>query len=115
MIFLINSFSLKMITSFPNDFRCDTISKERFDYYKQHAVSYIGNTGLANILNVDYNRESLKIRGGDVLLVADINGGRIPDDATTLPHNVTIRYLCVQVLKSDDGLAESKEKIIMEE
>lgn len=115
MIFLTSSFSLKMLTSFPSDYRCDKISKEKFDYYKQHAVSYMGNKGLANILNVDYNREPLKLRGGDFVLVADINGGRIPDDATTLPHNVTLRYLCVQI-KSNNGFdIESEEKIIMEE
>ena len=114
MIFLANSFSLQMLTTFPSDYRCIEISKEKFDYYKQHAMSYVGHKDLANLLNVDYNRESLKSREGDVLLVAQIIGGRLPEGAITLPHNVSIKYLCVQVLKSDDGFVES-EKIIMEE
>ncbi len=114
MIFLANSFSLQMLTSFPSDFRCDEISKEKFDYYKEHAVSYVGHNDLANLLNVDYNRESLKLRGGDFLLVAQLMGGRLPEGATRLPDNVSIKYLCVQVIKSDEDFVES-EKIIMEE
>ena len=108
MIFLANSFSLQMLTTFPSDYRCMEINKEKFDYYKQHAVSYVGHRDLANLLHVDYNRESLKLREGDVLLVAQIIGGRLPEGATTLPHNVSIKYLCVQVLKSNNGLLESE-------
>lgn len=114
MIFLANSFSLQMLTSFPSDYRCMEINKEKFDYYKQHAVSFVGHKDLANLLNVDYNRESLKLREGDVLLVAQIIGGRLPEGATTLPHNVSIKYLCVHVLESNNGFVE-REKITMEE
>lgn len=116
MIFLTNSFSLQMLTKFPSDFRCTEITKEKFDYYKQQAVSYIGHHDLAYLLSVDYNRESLKLREGDVLLVAQIMGGRLPEGATTLPDNVSIKYLCVHVLEnsnqSNNGL---KDKILMEE
>lgn len=112
MIFLANSFSLQMLTTFPSNYRCDEISKEKFDYYKEHAVSYVGHKDLAKLLNVDYNRESLKLRDGDILLVAQITGGRLPEGATTLPHNVSIKYLCVQVLESETGL---KDECIIEE
>ena len=116
MIFLTNSFSLQMLTSFPSDFRCVEISKEKFDYYKEHAVSYIGHQDLAYLLSVDYNRESLKLREGDILLVAQLMGGRLPEGATNLPDNVGIKCLCVQVLKkSDDGFDVECEKMIMEE
>ena len=116
MIFLTNSFSFQMITHFPCDTHTVEITKEKFDYYKQHAISYIGNENLANLLNVDYNRESLKLREGDVLLVAQLMGGKLPKGATELPHNVSIKYLCVQILKneSNSGL-ETKITITMEE
>ena len=114
MIFLANSFSLQMLTTFPSKYECIEISKEKFDYYKEHALSYIGHKDLANLLNVNYNRESLKLREGDVLLVAQITGGRLPEGATTLPHNVSIKYLCVKMLESNTGFIES-EKIKMEE
>jgi len=115
MIFLASSFSFQMITNFPSDLHTDEITKEKFDYYKQHAISYMGNEDLANLLNVDYNRESLKLRGGDVLLVAQLMGGKLPKGATELPHNVSIKYLCIHILKneSDKGLLETE--ITMEE
>lgn len=115
MIFLANSFSFQMITNFPFDSHTEEITKEKFDYYKQHAVSYMGNEDLANLLDVDYNRESLKLRGGDVLLVAQLMGGKLPKGATELPHNVSIKYLCMQILKdkSENGLFETE--ITMEE
>ena len=114
MIFLANSFSLQMITRFPSDYKVDELTKEKFDYYKQHAVSYIGHRDIANLLGVEYNRESLKLREGDALLVAQVVGGRLPEGATTLPHDVSIRYFCVHMLKSNNGLKET-EKILMEE
>ena len=112
MIFLANSFSLQMITAFPVEFKCDEISREKFDYYKQHAVSYIGHEDLARMLNVDYNRQSLKLRDGDILLVAQLVGGRLPEGATTMPEGVDIKYLCVQILENE---RKNVEKIIMEE
>ena len=115
MIFLANSFSFQMITHFPCDTHTVEITKEKFDYYKQHAVSYVGHKDLANLLDVDYNRESLKLRDGDILLVAQLMGGRLPEGATKLPHNVSIKYLCMQILKneSENGLIETE--ITMEE
>ena len=43
-------------------------------------------------------------------------GGKLPKGATELPHNVSIKYLCVQILKneSNSGL-ETKITITMEE
>lgn len=115
MIFLANSFSFQMITHFPCDTHTVEITKEKFDYYKQHAVSYVGHKDLAKLLNVDYNRESLKLRDGDILLVAQLMGGRLPEGATELPRNVSIKYLCMQLLKneSENGLFETE--ITMEE
>lgn len=105
-----------MITHFPCDTHTVEITKERFDYYKQHAVSYVGHRDLAKLLDVDYNRESLKLRDGDILLVAQLMGGRLPEGATELPHNVSIKYLCMQILKNEsdnNGLLETE--ITMEE
>lgn len=115
MIFLASSFSLQMITHFPYDSHTEEITKEKFDYYKKHAISYVGNEDLANLLDVNYNRESLKLREGDVLLVAQLMGGKLPHGATSLPHNVSIKYVCMHILKNHSDESSEAEQIIMEE
>ena len=114
MKFIANAFSLQMLTNPNGCVRYNEISKERFDYLSHDAISYVGHEDLANILGVTFNRESLKLRQGDTLLVAQVTGGRLPIGATELPQGVVLRYYCVQVTESNTVLL-GKEKIKMEE
>ena len=113
MIFLANSFSLQMLTSSHAISKCDEISEEKFNQYKDHAESHIGNQDLANMLGVEYHRTGFKMRPGDVLLVAQLSGGRLPEGATTLPDDVKIRYWCVKLLGESES--QNNEEILMEE
>lgn len=114
MKFIANAFSLQMLTTTGGCMQWNEISKEKFDLLTQDAISYVGHEDMAHMLNVEYNRETLKLREGDVLLVAQVTGGRLPTGATTLPGNVTIRYYCVQIVKTNTDLF-GNEKILMEE
>ena len=108
MKFIANSFSLQMTAVNSGIMQWNEISKEKFDSLSQDAISYIGHEDLANILGVEYRRESLKLRQGDVLLVAQVTGGRLPEGAPELPENIVIRYFCVQIVETGNKLLENE-------
>lgn len=63
-------------------------------------VSVIGHDQTAKILNVNglkANRVNIKLEKGDILYVAQLMGGRLPEGATTLPKEFTIKYLKVTI------------------
>lgn len=51
----------------------------------------------ADILGKDvaFNRTSLRLRKGDVLFVAQVVGGRLPEGCTTLPEGFELAWLKV--------------------
>lgn len=57
-------------------------------------------TVLSSILNreVKFNRASIKLNIGDVLYVAQIQGGRLPEGSTTLPEGFTFTFVKVELL-----------------
>ena len=114
MKFIANAFSLQMPIMPSGLAQWNEITKERFDYLCQDAISYVGHEDIAKMLGVECNRETLKLRENDVLLVAQVTGGRLPKGATKLPDDVTIKYYCVQIIEANTKLL-GKEKIIMEE
>ena len=67
------------------------------------AVSVIGHVDTANVLSdilgrdVPYNRVSIQLQPGDVLYVAQVVGGRLPEGATTLPEGFKMKFLRVVV------------------
>ena len=103
MKFIANSFSLQMLTMPTNTAKINEITEEMFKELADGAISYIGHEDLANLLGFEHNRESLKLRQGDVLLVAQVTGGRLPVGATTLPENVVLKYFCVQITESNES------------
>ena len=114
MKFIANAFSLQMPIMSSGLAQWNEITKERFDYLCQDAISYVGHEDIAKMLSVECNRETLKLREKDVLLVAQVTGGRLPKGATKLPDDVTIKYYCVQIIEANTKLLD-KEKISMEE
>lgn len=63
--------------------------------------SVVGHQDTANVLTtllgveVPFNRESVKLTTGDVLYVAQVSGGRLPEGATTLPQGFELVFLKV--------------------
>jgi hypothetical protein len=90
--FIGNAFSLQMCRDFPANIHVDTL--EEIPNLSE-CISIIGHQDLANILGVPMNRESIKLQDNDVLIVAQVMGGRLPEGSTTLPEGVTIQFLKV--------------------
>ena len=55
------------------------------DKLPQGLTSVIGHKDTANVLGVKMNRINVTLRKGAVAYVAQLQGGRLPEGATTLP------------------------------
>lgn len=101
MIKLVNAFSLNML-----DGNCNYIVPEieRLSIERSKAMlskgfkSYIGHEDMAKVLSemtgydVEFRRETLKIKEGDSLLVAQYSGPRLPEGATKLPEGAKVLF-----------------------
>ena len=98
-------------------FDCHKISKKEFLMWSFDAYSCINKKNLANILNVAYNPEPVQLRPGDILLVAHLKGGRLPDHANEIDDNgnVILEYYCYRVFDPNTHVIANKEEILMEE
>jgi len=69
----------------------------------QEWVSCVGHADTAllfsNLLNteVQMNRCSTSLQFGDVILVGQYNGPRLPEGATSLPEGAKIRWMMIEV------------------
>ena len=69
----------------------------------EEAVSCIGHPDTAAVVSdilgreVPCNRTSISLSDGDVLYVAQLTGGRLPEGATTLPEGFSLSFRRVTV------------------
>ena len=59
--------------------------------------SAIGHADTAAVLGVPMARINVTLKKGDVAYVAQLQGGRLPEGATTLPEGFSFRFLRVEV------------------
>ena len=95
-VFISNAFSLQMLSS-DCMISVEEIPEEDFNNIKNIAKSVVGHEDTANVLGVGFNRESITLNKGDVLYVAQIIGGRLPEGATTLPDGFKFKFLKVAI------------------
>ena len=105
MIILSNAFSYNMIETFP----CAQIAKEvslaefTEELKKGGWKSSIGHADMANMLTemtgvkIEMNRCNDSLSAGDVLLLAQYSGPRLPEGATSLPEGAKIKFLKVTI------------------
>ena len=69
-------------------------------------VSCVGHLDTANVVStllggkeVKCNRVSITLNKGDILYVAQVTGGRLPEGATTLPEGFEIVFKRVEILE----------------
>lgn len=91
-IFLLNAFSLQMISG-----NC-TIKVTEVDSLPDGLTSAIGHQDTANVLGVEMNRVNVKLDVGDTAYVAQLQGGRLPEGSTTLPQGFSFKFYKVSVL-----------------
>ena len=84
-----------MVSSFPATVKVKECSKE--EALAPDNVSIVGHPDTAAVLGVKFNRVSVKLNKGDVLYVAQIVGGRLPEGCTTLPEGFTFKFLKVTI------------------
>lgn len=97
--FLGNAFSLQMV---PGDAIIGVTEIEP-EEVPEDAMSVVGHPDTANVVSgilgrqVPCNRASIRLEQGDVLYVAQLTGGRLPEGATALPEGFTLKWLKVVV------------------
>ena len=96
MKYVSNAFSLGMLKEDCN-LTVTEISEDAFNGIKENCISCVGHEDTANILGVVCNRASITLEKGDVLFVAQLQGGRLPEGATKLPDGFSFKFLKVRV------------------
>lgn len=90
-VYLLNAFSLQMV-----DIPCSVRFTE-VDSLPDGLTSAIGHADTANVLGVTANRVNVHLDAGDVAYVAQLQGGRLPEGATTLPDGFKFKFVKVEV------------------
>jgi hypothetical protein len=103
---VLNAFSLQMIEGLGEttiDFApiTEKAAKKIIDICK--VESYIGHQDFATVLTntlgkeIPFNRANAKLERGELALVCQLSGGRLPEGCTTLPENISIKYYLIEV------------------
>lgn len=100
MKYLCNAFSMQMIDlTKPTSINITPVAME--EVAESGAESVIGHQDTANVLStllgveVPMQRKSVRLEDDDVLYVAQVTGGRLPEGATTLPEGMKFVFLKV--------------------
>jgi hypothetical protein len=98
MKYINNAFSPSMVDLAKFTISFEEISREQFEAEKKGAISVVGHQNTAEALGVAFNRTTLKLKGGDVLLVAQLLGGRLPEGTTPIKEFMKFKFLKVVIL-----------------
>ena len=108
-IFISNAFSLQMVDIKAHNM-IETF-KLSIDDVKglcrnHEVISCIGHADLANVVSsileteIKPNRISINLNVSDMLVVAQLTGGRLPEGTTKLPEGFNIEFVCVRLVTS---------------
>lgn len=98
-----NAFSLQMLNSFPCNVEIEEVVDGLqidllLDAVKDGSIiSAVGHQDTANVLGVPMNRINVSLNKGDILFVAQLQGGRLPEGCTKLPEGFSFKFLQVTV------------------
>jgi hypothetical protein len=98
-----NAFSLQMVTSFPCNVEIEEVVDGLqidllLDAVKDGSImSAVGHQDTAAVLGVPMNRINVTLGKGDILFVAQLQGGRLPEGSTTLPEGFSFKFLQVTI------------------
>ena len=104
-IYLSNSFSLSMIAHLGH---CDLDVTTNICNYQQMVedlkpISVVGHEDTANLFSnllgmpIPMNRVSITLNKGDVLIVGQYTGPRLPEGTSVLPEGASINWMCINV------------------
>lgn len=100
--YLGNAFSLQMI-DLNKDTSVDIVPVTKEEVAQSGFESVIGHQDTANVLTnllgleVPMNRVSVRLDVSDILYVAQVTGGRLPEGSTTLPAGMSLTFIKVTI------------------
>ena len=105
MLYIGNALSLSMLREPDATLWCRKINiqeaKDLLDYY--HWASCVGHQDLAQVLSnmlgvqIPVNRDNIRLKAWDKLIVAQYVGPRLPEGAKGLPQDANITFYVVEV------------------
>ena len=101
-MFILNAFSLNMIVG-NADIEIREFTRAMAASLAPACVSAVGHADTAAVFSsvlgvtVPCNRVTVALKEGDVALVGQYSGPRLPEGATSLPEGATIKWMVVGV------------------
>ena len=103
MLYITNAFSIQMLPHLATtlNFKPVTLEQAMKMAKANIFISAVGHEDTANVVSnllsafVEMNRISVNLKDNDVLLVAQLSGGRLPEGATTIPDGMSIQFWVV--------------------
>lgn len=104
--YIANAFSLQMIAGLTKEGGVNISFVEVSDLNEikeADAISAVGHPDTAAVVSsllgkeVPANRISIGLQKGDILYVAQIMGGRLPEGCKTLPENFSLKFYKVEI------------------
>ena len=108
-MYILNAFSLNMIDGDAN-ITVRQVTQKVAAILAAHCTSAVGHADTAavfsNVLGVTVpcNRATVVLKDGDVALVGQYSGPRLPEGAVSLPEGATIKWVVVRVEVPQRGL-----------
>lgn len=102
-MYILNAFSANMLSAFPAEVRFAELSLDEARTLTADAQSAVGHADTAAVfaavlgVAVPAARVNVSLKAGDVALLGQYRGPRLPEGATTLPAGATIQWLRVTV------------------
>lgn len=108
MKYVSNAFSLGMV---PRELLAAVRMTPCDPPYLVGLESCVGHADTAAALGVPMRRVSVTLQAGDVLYVAQLRGGRLPEGTTTMPEGFGFDWVRVEVA----GALHAAEQLLQEE
>jgi len=88
---------MQMVEPICYDAKVRPITASDFDTLKKSVPSAVGHADTAAVLGVACHRVNVSLTFGDTIAVAQLQGGRLPEGATTLPSGYSFKYYLVTI------------------
>ena len=95
--FVLNGWGWNMPQPKKGTLTFEDLSEDEFNKETDGAISCSGNPILARLLELPYNPSYISLDVGDVALVINLKGGRIPIGTTEFPEDVSVKYTRVEI------------------
>lgn len=100
--FVCNALSLGMF-AYTGGLRWRVLDGDPRQYLASIATTHdvvhaIGHRDIAQIVGFPFRRESVEAEPGDILLICQYRGPRLPEGTVALPENATILWYVVEIL-----------------